>query len=385
MDMVYCTGTRRCRTPARTLELIGPLLARFGITRLADITGLDVLGVPVAQAVRPLAATMAVSQGKGATVAAAMAGAAMEAIELHHAEDAVPPPALSAPAADLGLGYEVTGLDMGPGSLVTGHTVLDWVQARGAVTGAAVMVPRDLVWLGQRAAADWRLPMLSGTSNGLAAGNTRAEAVAHACYELMERDDGAALAAVPAAQRRYLDLDTVPAGWCADLVARIRAAGAWLEVTAGPSRFGLPFFVAYVWASDCAAGLAAGAGTHGDPEVALSRAITEAAQSRLTVIAGARDDIAGHLYPPPAPAGGPPAGAGPRPESWAALTGGLGWCSATDEEDAARAAGRILLVAGAEPMIVDLAGRPELAVVKALCPGLAFSRRHIPRRAAVAA
>ena len=24
---------------------------------------------------------------------------------------------------------------MGPGSLVTGHTVLDWIEARGAVTG----------------------------------------------------------------------------------------------------------------------------------------------------------------------------------------------------------------------------------------------------------
>ena len=383
--MVYFTGTRRCRTPARTLELIGPLLGRYGITRLADITGLDILGVPVAQAVRPLAATMAVSQGKGATLEAAMASAAMEAIELHHAEDAVPPPVLSAPAAGLGLGYEVTGLEMGPGSLVTDHTVLDWIQARGAVTSTPVLVPRDLVWLGQRTAADWRIHMISGSSNGLAAGNTRAEAVAHACYELIERDDGAALAALPADQRRYLDLDTVPDGWCAELVSRIRAAGAWLEVAAGPSRFGLPFFTAYLWAADSGATLAAGAGTHGDPAVALSRAITEAAQSRLTVIAGARDDIAEHLYPPAGEPGGPPAGFSWRAESWAALTGGLGWCCGTDEEEAARAAARITAVAGTEPMIVDLAGRPELAVVKALCPGLAFSRDHIPRRPAEAA
>ena len=81
----------------RTLEMIGPLLGRFGITRLADITGLDFLGVPVAQAVRPCAATVTVSQGKGATLAAAMVSAAMEAIELHHAENAVPPPALPVP------------------------------------------------------------------------------------------------------------------------------------------------------------------------------------------------------------------------------------------------------------------------------------------------
>ena len=100
MDLVYCTGTRRCRAPGQTLELIGPLLGRFGITRLADITGLDCLGVPVAQAVRPAAATVAVSQGKGATRDAALVSAAMEAIELHHAEDAVPAPARTCPAAD---------------------------------------------------------------------------------------------------------------------------------------------------------------------------------------------------------------------------------------------------------------------------------------------
>ena len=33
---------------------------------------------------------------------------------------------------------------------------------------------------------------------------------------------------------------------------------------------------------------------------------------------------------------------------------------------------------GAEPMVVDLAGQAELAVVKVLCPGLAFDRAHIP-------
>ncbi len=383
MDLAYFTGTRRCRPPDRTLQAIGPLLGQFGITRLADITGLDVLGVPVAQAVRPAAATVAVSQGKAATVAGALVSAAMEAIELYHAEEAVPPPTMTCPAADLELGYELTSLEMGPGSLVTGRTVLDWIHARGALTGRPFLVPRDLVWLGQRTCGDWRLPMISGTSNGLGAGNTRAEAVAHACYELAERDDGAALAALPAGRRRFLDLDTVPDGWCADLVARIRAAGAWLEVAAAPGRSGLPGFAAYLWSEDCP-GLAVGAGTHADPAVALSRAVTEAAQSRLTVIAAARDDISSRLYPAAGAAGRPPARPG-RPESWADLTGGAGWSCRTDEEEAALAARQLAAAAGAEPMIVDLAGRPGLAVVKALCPGLAFCRGHIPWQPAEAA
>jgi len=35
-------------------------------------------------------------------------------------------------------------------------------------------------------------------------------------------------------------------------------------------------------------------------------------------------------------------------------------------------------VTGAEPMVVDLLTQAELAVVKVLCPGLAFDHGHIP-------
>jgi ribosomal protein S12 methylthiotransferase accessory factor len=377
MDLVYFTGTRRCREPVRTLEMIAPLLGWLGITRLADITGLDFLGVPVAQAVRPGAATVTVSQGKGATRAAALVSAAMEAIELSCAENAVPPAALTGPAGDLELGYQLADLDMGPGSLVTDRTVLDWIPARGALSGARFLVPRDLVWMGQRTCADWRIAMISGTSNGLAAGNSRAEAIAHACYELAERDDGAALAVTPVQHRRFLDLDTVPAGWCADLIARIQAAGGWLAAAAAPGRSGLACFAAWLWTEDEAGSLAAGAGAHADPQIALSRAITEAAQSRLTLIAGARDDISPGLYLPPGAPGRPPDREG-RAEPWAEIAGGPGWPCRTDADEAAVAAGRLMQAAGAEPMVVDLLGQAELAVVKVLCPGLAFDHGHIP-------
>ncbi len=41
---------------------------------------------------------------------------------------------------------------------------------------------------------------------------------------------------------------------------------------------------------------ASGIGAHPDPVVALSRALTEAAQSRLTIISGSRDDISPTSY-----------------------------------------------------------------------------------------
>src|SRR5581483_2854777 len=142
--------------------------------------------------------------------------------------------------------------------------------------------PAALVRLGRRTRRDWRLDMITASSIGLASGNTRAEAIAHGLHELIERDACAALPAIPEAERVALDLDTVPAGWCTDMAARIRGGGGQLHVTVVPSRFGVPCFAAWLRVED-APWLAGGAGAHSDPAVALSRAVTEAAQSRLTV------------------------------------------------------------------------------------------------------
>ena len=80
-------GTHRVRPPEETWEALRGVLPRVGITRVADVTGLDRIGIPVWQAVRPASRSLSVSQGKGATPAAARASAVMESIELWHAED----------------------------------------------------------------------------------------------------------------------------------------------------------------------------------------------------------------------------------------------------------------------------------------------------------
>ena len=49
----YHFGTSRAAAPRDTLHRIAPLLAPAGITRLADVTGLDWIGLPVYQAIRP--------------------------------------------------------------------------------------------------------------------------------------------------------------------------------------------------------------------------------------------------------------------------------------------------------------------------------------------
>src|SRR5437879_70136 len=79
-------GTHRLIPPADTVSRLRPLMPVMGITRIADVTGLDHIGIPVVMVCRPNARSLSVSQGKGLDVDAARASGLMESVEFHHAE-----------------------------------------------------------------------------------------------------------------------------------------------------------------------------------------------------------------------------------------------------------------------------------------------------------
>ncbi|MEO1103156.1 MAG: YcaO-like family protein, partial [Pseudomonadota bacterium] len=85
-DKPFRDGTRRAVTPDETWQRISPLLPVFGISRVAGITGLDRIGIPVFTAVRPNGRSLSVFQGKGLTRQAARVSAVMEAFETWCAE-----------------------------------------------------------------------------------------------------------------------------------------------------------------------------------------------------------------------------------------------------------------------------------------------------------
>ena len=87
-------GTVREMAAEETFKRLKPHLAEFGITRVADITGLDTIGIPVLTVVRPLARSLSVSQGKGVTRDLAAVSGVMESIEMFHAEQRRPPPTI---------------------------------------------------------------------------------------------------------------------------------------------------------------------------------------------------------------------------------------------------------------------------------------------------
>ena len=69
----YRDGTHRIVDPETTLARAKPFLAAAGVTRVAMLTGLDVIGIPVAAAYRPNSRSISVHQGKGMSIAAAKA------------------------------------------------------------------------------------------------------------------------------------------------------------------------------------------------------------------------------------------------------------------------------------------------------------------------
>jgi ribosomal protein S12 methylthiotransferase accessory factor YcaO len=113
-----------------------------------------------------------------------------------------------------------------------------------------------------------------------------------------------------------------------------------------------------------------GYGCHLDRDVALVRALTEAAQSRVTAIAGTRDDIHRSLYrgsaaQQPGPQLSSSAGPGAPVEIVPTLR------VPHLEEAITHVAKRVQHVTGHSPMMVDLT-RPELRipVTRIICPGL---------------
>ncbi len=57
----YHRGTHRVRSPAETCRIVEPHRRALGITRVANVTGLDRVGIPVALAVRPNARSLSVA------------------------------------------------------------------------------------------------------------------------------------------------------------------------------------------------------------------------------------------------------------------------------------------------------------------------------------
>lgn len=362
-------GCHRSRTPEETLAWISPKLPHVGVTRVADITGLDHIGIPVWQAVRPAARTLAVSQGKGFTSALAKVSAVMEAVELWHAEQQ---PALT----QRGTAREIASdlvcdpceFPLAYGSLFHSGIPIEWVPATVAANAEArqTWVPAGLVHLDAVVRSHLHIPLFDASTNGLASGNTIEEARLHGLLELIERDSLVSTASVrqpiaPAAVTGYPSL----------LVDKFAAAGVHLRIEAVRNRFDLPCYEASIF-SESFPEVFSGAGCHLDAHVALSRALTEAAQARLTAIAGTRDDLSPEVYR--RTQSDPSALAQQVALAWATVPEDSAPFASSSEQATSELAyviERVLAVTSVSPLFVDHTRDDlEVPVVHSIAPGL---------------
>lgn len=376
---VTSIGTHRVRSAEETWKWIQPVLPHCGITRVADVTWLDEIGIPVFQAVRPNARTLSVSQGKGATAMLAKVSAAMEAVELWHAEN----PDVSVTTATVEeiegeLGYPLRMLPLATRHFVGPDCRFDWFPATRIDGTGPSYLPSTLLHLDSCVDGRWTPAAFRATSNGLASGNVLDEAVLHGLYEVVERD-------ASARDRRHgtgrpLDLTSVDDPTACLLLERLTSAGIQVTVRFLPSPFGVPTFDVVITSSLFPVPFG-GVGTHLDAGIALCRALTEAAQSRAAAIAGTRDDIGRGPYrgavfssvdrSPSAPAAAYADGAAVDFTSVTATP------LPDIHEEAVHVARRIESKTGCAPLYVDLT-RPELAVPVAhvVCPGTLIDISH---------
>ena len=296
----YETGPdaiRRVCSAEETLAKVRPFFPQFGITRIAPITGLDKIGIPCVAVVRPAARSLAVSLGKGVSLAAAKTSGVMEAIELYHGEHASVHLVYES-EADLGREHRVASTKTIPktkSSRYLEDCPILWTASVNICTGNSVYVPFEVVHANALVPAPGGSGCFLSTSNGLSSGNTLGEAVLHGLCEVVERDATALWEVRSAEEKRnsFIDLDST-SSIIRRLVADCEAANMDVALWDTTSDIGIPAFLCEIVERDNPnrkITAFTGMGCSVSRESAAIRAITEAAQCRLALIAGSRDDL----------------------------------------------------------------------------------------------
>ena len=280
--MDYRAATSLSETEGRARDLA----RTAGVTRLADITGYDRIGMPVWQAIRPQSRSLSVGLGRGASRAQARVSALMETLELHVAET-VTPDLEAAPTT-----AEVSQWRL------AGDGCVQWLEGRDLLSGRRARAPYRLVSM------DNRRPRGAGpsaTSTGLAGGPSLRFARRAALAELVERHAMHRFDAAPHALRRTLRFEPAafPDRRVRWLLGRVARAGCGVLAFDLSSFAGVPVVAAMVLDGGAHAlnlPPALGICCRERSADALFGAMSEAVQARAGLVAGARDDLSPAQY-----------------------------------------------------------------------------------------
>lgn len=277
------------------LRAISPLCRRAGITRLGDLTGLDRLGLPVVQAVRPIALSEVSSLGRGFSMAAAAVGAIMESLERFYAETIPSERVFFATADELkiadGLFDNLLALDRGGNWRAR---TIPWITGIDVTTGFSQSIPLEIVHTCYTDPPPAHDGLFMRATTGLACHMTAFDAFLHGLFECIERD---AIARAFATHGFFDRMRISPLG-LGDRVDRILSVAGKHHVSFGLWLASSPADVPVVWCQTIETGpgepilalptegYAAGPGI----AAAAESAMLEALSARAGAISGARDD-----------------------------------------------------------------------------------------------
>lgn len=292
IPVTYFGCTHRAVNPEETINKVEKKLKFAGVTRIAEITHLDRVGIPVYSAIRPGAAEGAVSiyAGKGATKIQAKASAMMEAFERYSAE-------FQSSDNDniVSQVYEPAEC-VDPNSLIIPQRISDpqsekieWIIALDAKTDKKTLIPANAVYHPYRPREGVHL--FKSNTNGLASGNVLEEAVFHGLMEVVERDAWS-IFEVRKKHKKEIICEETENKLIKTLLSKFGETGVDVKLVDLTADIKITTVAAV--ADDTVlkdpALLTMGVGTHLDPEIAVIRALTEVAQSRATQIHGTRED-----------------------------------------------------------------------------------------------
>jgi ribosomal protein S12 methylthiotransferase accessory factor len=293
----------RLQPPREILNRLQPNLASLGITRLGDLTGLDELGLPVAFAARPNSFSLSLNLGKGFEPEQATVSAAMEATECAVAERMHADVHVASIAGLRAAGQDAIDLSriarlhshlLGPDAMI------GWVAGEYLGQRRPVLVPWGLAGLDHRLSPPGFHDAFEVTTDGLASGGCRAEAVLHGLFELIERDAYALIELAPrtALHQRAFAPRMLQDSRLAALQERLAGIGYRVVMIDMTTDIAVPSFMALLAPRHAHAGalgvdsaMFLGCGCNLDAEAAIASAVLEAVQARLAYIAGARDDF----------------------------------------------------------------------------------------------
>ena len=282
-------------------------LLKYGITRLADHTGLDEIGIPVWAAIRPDARSVSQCHGKGLTHEQARISAVMEGIETALAETAERNVTMTATVKEMREAHHPVADFAAMLKLRRGkpdcHQKLRWIRGNGLSTGLEKYAPVALVSLDLRQNTHEDLAGFRQSSVGLAAHFEKHDAILHGLLEAIEYDALAQAMAWPGIIDAcpFLEIIVGVSDALDQALAKCRAVHLDPVFQVLTTDIGLPVILSRlrerrVGSEQRRSKPFVGHACRLDMVDATIAALLEAVQSRMTDISGAREDIADGDY-----------------------------------------------------------------------------------------